>query len=203
MGRYKKPMYTLASFASDGSRLARTVPGILKAVVSKTLPADFREKIMLAETGVNDCRYCAFVHAHWARCAGVETETIKALLRGDLYAGLPEEEISAVEFARHFARSGGQPDEQRIQELIAMYGQPKAEAIQAFLRMIYVANLAGNTFDALLARLTGLTPDKGQLGFELLFSSVAAPILLPVLLLIALRRHVLPDPEELMQAIPV
>lgn len=48
----------------------------------------------------------------------------------------------------------------------------------AYIHAIYFANLSGNTFDALLARLKGYRVEGSHLWVELLCAPLTAPILL-------------------------
>lgn len=66
----------------------------------------------------------------------------------------PAEEIPALLYAQHWAESDAQPDPAARQTLIDSYGQEKAEAIEMVLRMIRTGNLAGNTADYILYRLS-------------------------------------------------
>jgi len=68
--------------------------------------------------------------------------------------------------------------------------------------MIFFANVSGNTFDAFLARLQGQGAPGSSLVFEWLFFQAAAPILLPVLALLILRRLTADEPDGVMAVVP-
>ncbi|MBU1878793.1 MAG: hypothetical protein KJ734_07575, partial [Chloroflexi bacterium] len=74
---------------------------------------------------------------------------------------LTEREAVAVLFAQHYAETGGRPTPEAQQRLLDTYGPDTARDIMAYIRMITLGNVVGNTFDALLARLT-LRPVPGS-----------------------------------------
>ena len=108
---------------------------------------------MLAVTAVDGCRYCSYFHAKQALKGGVTQEEISQLLSGDV-DGCPEEEALAVIYAQHWAESNAHPDPDAVLKLQETYGVGKAEAIHLVLRMIRLGNLAGNSLDYLLYRVS-------------------------------------------------
>jgi AhpD family alkylhydroperoxidase len=113
----------------------------------------FRERLMLAVTAVNQCRYCSFAHARQALTVGVSEDEIKALGQG-LFEGSPAEEVPALLYAQHWAELGGEPDEPARSAVVTQYGEPAVETMELALRMIRVGNLTGNTFDYFLHRIS-------------------------------------------------
>jgi len=113
----------------------------------------FRERLMLAVTAVEGCRYCSYFHAKQALKSGVTTEEISRLLSGDV-DNCPEEEAVAVIYAQHWAESDGQPDPEAVRKLQQTYGVEKAEAIHLMLQMIRLGNLLGNSWDYFLYRIS-------------------------------------------------
>jgi alkylhydroperoxidase family enzyme len=107
---------------------------------------------------VNRCRYCASFHAEVARLSGLTAEEIALLLEGSI-EGAPAAELPALLYARHWAEAGGQAPPELRAELEAHYGADNATAIERALRTIWVGNLLGNSWDAMLFRLSG-----GRLG---------------------------------------
>ena len=89
----------------------------------------FRERLMLAVTAVNDCRYCSYFHAHEALKANLSETEIQTLLAGT-FDDAPAEELPALLYAQHWAESDTQPDPTARQTLIDTYGQEKADAIE-------------------------------------------------------------------------
>jgi AhpD family alkylhydroperoxidase len=113
----------------------------------------FRERLMLAVTGVNQCRYCLYAHSRQALKLGITQQEIGELFLG-AFDQSPSEEIPALLFAQHWAESGGLVDEEARQCLEATYGPKKSGAIEMSLSMIQMGNLLGNTFDYVLYRIS-------------------------------------------------
>jgi len=126
----------------------------LREVTNKRLisPA-FRERLMLAVTAVEGCRYCSYFHAKQALKSGLTPEEISRLLSGDI-DNCPEEEAVAVIYAQHWAESDAHPDQEAALKLQQTYGIEKTEAIHLVLRMIRLGNLLGNSWDCLLYRIS-------------------------------------------------
>jgi AhpD family alkylhydroperoxidase len=113
----------------------------------------FRERLMIAVTSVNECRYCAYFHSHVARAAGIAPHEIVQLLRGE-FADAPAEEMPALFYAQHWAETNAQPDPAMRAKFVETYGNETAQAIEFVLRMIRVGNLLGNLGDYILYRLS-------------------------------------------------
>ena len=114
----------------------------------------FRERIMLAVTSVNDCRYCSFVHSLAALREGFSRHEVKTILRGS-FGEVPEEEIEALLFAQHWADTRGHPDPTARSKLRETYGTQRALAIEVAIRAIMLGNYTGNTLDAVLFSCSG------------------------------------------------
>lgn len=126
----------------------------LREIKSKNLlsPA-FQERLILAVTSVEGCRYCSYFHSKLALKGGIKQEEIGQLLSGD-FKGCPEEEALAVLYAQHWAESNACPDPEAVEKLKETYGPEKVEAINMMLRMIRIGNLLGNTWDYILYRIS-------------------------------------------------
>ena len=66
------------------------------------LDIEFMERIMLAVTSVNECRYCSYYHTKIALENNCTNEEIRELLGGD-FSCADQEELPALAFAQHFA----------------------------------------------------------------------------------------------------
>jgi hypothetical protein len=121
---------------------------------TELVPPDFRERLMLTVTQVNGCRYCAHQHAKLALEGGLSQEEIDALLCGTL-DGCPDEELTALLYAQHWADTAGNPDPETRARLMETYGVEKAQAIDVLLHMIKAGNYMGNTFDLFLYKISG------------------------------------------------
>lgn len=105
---------------------------------------EFRERLMLAVTEVNGCRYCSYGHARAALAAGVTQDEVASLQEGDL-AESPPDEVTALLYAQHWAETDARPDPEIRRRIVDTYGETKTEYIELAMRMIRVGNLLGNT----------------------------------------------------------
>ena len=113
----------------------------------------FRERLMLTVTAVHNCRICTYVHSKQALLSGLSREETEMLLKG-VINNCPAKEIPALFYAQHWADSDANPDPEAKRKLVATYGKDTAEVIELVLRVIRMGNLAGNTWDYLLYRLS-------------------------------------------------
>lgn len=150
---FPRRTYTsLAAFLDDVRFIMRHRDRLKTAM--RVLDETFRERLMLAVTQVNRCRYCTEFHAKYALEAGLSQEEIEQLLEG-IVEQCPPDEVTAILYARHWAEEAGAPDPEIRQKLVDVYGEGQADAIDMVLRMIWIGNLSGNTFDYLLYRISG------------------------------------------------
>ena len=154
MGTFGKRIYDVGGFREAILDVFDHVDDLRAASRGGLVDKAFAERIMLAVTQVNGCRYCSYGHARMALKAGVGEDEIRDILAGD-FADVPEGQLTALVFAQHYAESGGKPDPEALRRVIDEYGSDGARHIAAYIRMITVGNLLGNTFDALLARIGG------------------------------------------------
>lgn len=148
-GGFKKKSFTPLTFLHGVSRFLRNGPALLKAHRTGQVSEQFVEKIMLATTAVNECQYCARFHVDLALECGVDEETIDAIFEQDIQSAVDEGERTALLFAQRYAETDEDPGEEAVAELEAAYGPEMAADIRAYVRAIYVANLLGNSYDAL------------------------------------------------------
>jgi AhpD family alkylhydroperoxidase len=127
--------------------------GLNKTRRTRIIPPAFRERLMIAVTGVYGCSYCSWLHTGLALRTGIQREEIARLLSTSL-EDCPEDEIVALIYAQHWADTNANPQPESIQRLLETYGNEKAEAINLLLRMNRIGNLFGNSFDYLLYRIS-------------------------------------------------
>jgi AhpD family alkylhydroperoxidase len=118
-----------------------------------TIAPAFRERLMLAVTEVNGCRYCSHAHARAALSTGVSREEIEALAVS-MFDGSPPDEVPALLYAQHWAEANARPEAAARQRVVGHYGEGTVGKIELALHMIRVGNLLGNTFDYLLHRIS-------------------------------------------------
>jgi AhpD family alkylhydroperoxidase len=146
-----KRYYSPGAFVRATLDLLEHSPALVRALLRRRVSRTLAEKIQLAVTGVNQCRYCAFAHTRLALRQGVSTLEIAALLGRDLSAVAPAEAV-ALAFAQHYAATGGRPGAHALRRLHAVYGRSAGQDIASYTRFIQWANLTGNMVDHGLAR---------------------------------------------------
>lgn len=162
--RFRRRYYSRpGAFTTDVRALFSRRHQIRRAMRELIAP-DFRERLMMVVTQVNGCRYCRVYHSRQALSCGVSEPELRELLAGSIPAGAPDEELPALLYAQHWAQTDAHPDPEADAHLEQVYGAEKAEAVRTVLRMIRMGNLAGNTADYLLYRITfgrrGLQEDE-------------------------------------------
>lgn len=145
---FRRRYYHNAAQLWHDLRQVATQRGQPQAPVSAAL----RERLMLVVTSVNQCRYCARFHVHAAQLSGLPPDEIALLLGGTLHQA-PAAELPALIYAQRWAEAGEATGEEYTQ-LVAVYGLAQAAAIERVLRIIWVGNLLGNTWDYLVFRLS-------------------------------------------------
>lgn len=152
---FRKKSYQSSEFVSDLFRVAGSLPDLAGALIKGKASGAFREKVMLAVTGVNECRYCAFVHSNLARIFDVADEEITQVMKLGTGIDPDSDDQPAIQFARHYAQTNQRPDPDMVASFRKFYGIERADELLLYIRLIYFANLSGNTFDAFLSRLRG------------------------------------------------
>jgi alkylhydroperoxidase family enzyme len=146
--------------------LTKTVPGLVASYVpGTTIDSRSRERIIMAVTEVNGCRYCAWIHGSWQDFLGEidphdADEAVLAYARACAEAGTP------------LPADG----------LLAVLPPGAIGAVRATVAQIEVSNLVGNTVDGVLARLTRKRPFAPlSLAREVLTVSASLPLAVPLL----------------------
>ncbi|MCB9452878.1 MAG: carboxymuconolactone decarboxylase family protein [Anaerolineaceae bacterium] len=144
----------------------RSARGMVASRRSGQMSKAFMERIMLAVTHVNGCRYCSYFHTGLALKEGMSQDEIHHLLSGD-FADAPAAEAVALVFAEHYAETSGHYDAAAYQRVVMEYGADMAGYILAAIRMIMFGNVYGLMFDALQSRLRGKPFPGSSFGQEL------------------------------------
>ena len=154
-----------------------------------------RDKIMLAVTEVNGCRYCSYMHAKNAIKSGIQEYEIEALLSGDL-SNATTDEATALLFAQHYAETLGKLDQKTLDNLYAIYGEDKGRGILATTRAIMVGNVHGIAIDLLQARLRGKKDPESSIATE---AAIAFGVLVFLPAALLKKLFGLQSPDMLMQ----
>lgn len=154
MKKFPKRTYSNPiQFFSDIGFILKNRRKLKESRISGFPSAAFRERLMLAVTGVNACRFCTYAHTKMALESGLSQQEIKALLDGD-FGNCPPGELNAVLYAQHWADTVAKPSADMKLKLEADYGAEKSGFIHLYLRLIRVGNLSGNTADKFLYYLS-------------------------------------------------
>ncbi len=164
---FTKRTFNFRSFMKTMQTILRNRKIFVDTMKSKRISNEFSERIMLAVTAVNGCRYCEWGHTKMAIESGCTDEEIKNILDLD-FQGLKKDEIIALAFAQHFAESKENPSKKALNNLVKEYGTQKANDIINYCIMITVGNLLGNTIDAFESRMNGIQVVDGSFLFEFL-----------------------------------
>jgi AhpD family alkylhydroperoxidase len=155
----------LADFLADLRFLIVNRHVVKKAMRSDVVSLRFRERLMLVVTEVNGCRYCSSYHSAQSIKAGLSSDELRLLLKGQIPEDSPAEEHVALAYARHWAETNARPVAEAVHHLVETYRDEKADMIHVILRMIRAGNLLGNTWDYFLHRISfgrlGLTARDG------------------------------------------
>ncbi|MCA9903580.1 MAG: carboxymuconolactone decarboxylase family protein, partial [Anaerolineae bacterium] len=92
---FNKRTFTVGSFSAAIDDMFDHLGDMRAATRQHRISKAFAERVMMAVTQVNGCRYCDFGHARMALKVGVTQAEIDALRLGDLQA-LPEAEAVAI-----------------------------------------------------------------------------------------------------------
>lgn len=176
-----KRLYTIAGFIKALDDFFDHLHDLRAASRAGRVDKAFSERIMPAVSQVNGCRYCSYAHTRTVLQVGVTKRDIQNLIAGNINE-LPQDELTALVYAQHYAETAGNPDPSAWQRVIDTYGEEKARDIMAYIRVITMGNLFGNTFDALLNRIKGRPASGSTIWQELgvLFGSV---FIVPVIII--------------------
>ena len=180
--RFMKRLYKPKNFYRLLTDLVTCVGASGRPPEEDRISKQFMERIMLAVTEVNGCRYCSFFHTKVSLKAGLKKEEIKRALDGD-FKDAPQEELGALYFAQHYAESAGKPNPETVLCLTDAYGEKKSRVLMAYICAIMVGNAWGNMFDALRFRIKGL-PASGITFCDELAVIFGPVVFIPLIVLI-------------------
>ncbi len=154
MSKFKRRTYkNLGEFITDAWIIFSKRKDIHVLMQGELITPAFRERIMLAVTSVNQCRYCSFAHSRAALSRGISHEELDELGCG-VFAGSPPDEVPALLYAQHWAETNGSPEESLRNRMISTYGEKTVILMELAMRMVRSGNLLGNTYDYLLNRIS-------------------------------------------------
>ena len=117
--RVAKRTLTSENILQTVANCAISFPVIVRSTFRPKTSKALRERVMLGVTAINDCRFCAWGHSHWAFSQGVSLEEVNQILGnqdGALKAHDPAE-AAAILFGQHYAEQLGKIDPDSILNL--------------------------------------------------------------------------------------
>lgn len=151
---FKRRYYrNLRELFRDTSAILRQRKLIKPLMRGELISDSFRERIMLAVTEVNGCRYCQYAHAKMALDAGLDPAEIDSLSAG-VFNHCPPDEVPALLYAQHWAETDAKPDDHTRQQVLDNYGEEKTRSMELAMRMIRIGNLMGNSWDYFLYKIS-------------------------------------------------
>jgi len=154
MKAFRKKVLTIKTFFKESFSLFRNFKGLKVAFRRKLIDSSFRERIMLAVTQVNQCRFCSFGHTHAALSTGISSKEIKEILDAN-FNNVPDNQKLALCFAQNFAESNGSVEPDYLNRLNCYYGIETSQDILTFTRFMSFCNLCGYTLEGFLQRFKG------------------------------------------------
>ena len=172
--QFQKRRYTFRTLFKDIKQFIANYSNIKEAITSKRISRQFAERIMLSVTSVNNCIYCTYGHTGAALKSGAFEVEIVSIL-DDSLDSIKEEELVALNFAKHYARNYCNPTKKEKNKLVSYYGIQKANDILVFIQIITLGNLMGNAVEAFEARKRGIHVSNGSLLFDSFAYVLAKP----------------------------
>lgn len=178
-----RPLFSLSESYRIYYLAVRAIPYMIRGEKKGLMLVALRERLMMAVTEVNGCAMCSWYHTRVALEGGMAADEIRRMLAGE-FQNVPDEEITAVLFAQHYADTRGKPDSAAWDKLRKQYGRDAALAMLGAVRGIMLGNAIGIPAGSLLGRL-GIKPfrvdARSSLAYEialLLSSVVSTPLAL-------------------------
>ncbi len=162
---FHKRRYTFQSLFKDIKQLIVNFQQVKETFTSNRISRQFAERIMLSVTSINNCIYCTFGHTGSALKSGAYEAEIISILDNSLES-IKDDEIVALSFAKHYARSNNNPTKKEKEKLTKYYGIEKAKDIIVFIQIITLGNLMGNAVEAYEARKMGIAVKDGSALFD-------------------------------------
>ncbi|MDY0236440.1 MAG: carboxymuconolactone decarboxylase family protein [Gudongella sp.] len=163
---FGRKLYSLREYYKIMYLAFFSMPDFSSIKKNKFLNDHFIERIMLAVTEVNGCAVCSYAHTKMALEAGMTNEEIQNMLAG-VSDNVPEEEMSAVMFAQHYADSRGYPSNESWERIVEIYGLPKSKGILASIRIIMFGNASGIPLSSFFNRFKGKADERSSLLYEI------------------------------------
>lgn len=188
-----KPTFTLAAFIAALLENVREFPQLAAAYVAPyRIDAALREEAMVAVSTMNRCRHCTAIHGAWAAAVGGDAQVAALAESATQQKGEPDPRQLAARYARCVV--AGTAPEEAAALLAPYFSWTEQRQIAAVARGIDFANRCGNTWDALVARLSGQAQPGSSLLDELAVLALLSPVGVPFLAISQLLRTLRGEP---------
>lgn len=179
MSNFRKRTFSLPLLIESTVQASCALPIMFTALKQPKTSRALQEQIMLAVTSVHDCRYCNWVHTGMALNHDVDLNELNQILQSN-HLDHDQPTALAILYAQHFADQKRRPNKYATERLQKNFSKAEFKEIMACINVIYFANLSGNSFDAIIARIKGQKVEDGHLFAELAASLVSAPVLIGI-----------------------
>lgn len=167
---FHKKTYSLRRMLADVAALVARAGDVMD--VNTGMDPALREQVMLAVARSNECRYCVFAHTDAGRHAGL-TDADLARVEAMDPAGFAPGVWAAIAYACALAQADfGPVDAELAAAVLDSYGEDGRRRVETAARVMTVANLTGNTADALFSRLRGDPAPDARVCDEVVITSV-------------------------------
>lgn len=184
MKLFRKRVFTISTFFKDTHSLYVRFGSLKKAFIRKNIDSSFRERIMLAVTQVNKCKFCSFGHTKAALSTGISSKEINEILDAN-FQNVPDVQKLALCFAQSYAEMGGLYEQEYLNKLTEYYGSETARDILAYTQFMAYCNLCGNTIEGLLLRFIG-KKIPGSAVYDEIIVVLSMIIVIPLLLILGI-----------------
>ena len=195
--QFRKRVYSNKDvFLNDFRAFVRALPSFLKAYVFGKLERAFVEKIFVAVSTINSCKYCSWIHLKLGLKSGTNLQDVYNLISliHDTGNIKDEREAFTIAFASYYVDSRGELDRCIIERFRSMYPPDMAKAIISCIQVINFANLVANTFEEFLDYLLKRRRSRNMwLKFAIFLLS--SPICLPLSLILKMNKSEI-DPSS-------
>lgn len=176
-----RPMYADAHEMLNDLRYYWQHPAVMADLYRSSLLAHpFAAKMALAALGDGECRVSVRLAYLYGVLRGLALTEVRSLLAGETRHATAGE-APALIFARHYSRTEGLPDPERVLELVEAYGDQGAKELIGYLQVLLMVQRIARSLDALISRVVGRPRLDSTLRGEIAVVAVALLGVVPLL----------------------
>ncbi|MCK5848150.1 MAG: carboxymuconolactone decarboxylase family protein [Caldisericia bacterium] len=149
----KRTFKNFRQFFKETIFMIKNTKQLRSAMKNRSIPPAFRERLMMAVTSVNNCRFCSYHHSKLALKEGINSEEAAKILEGCV-DNCPPSEAPALLYAQGWAESNGNPSSATVQRMVEIYGKQTLRDIDSILLMIRMGNYMGNVASIMLEKMS-------------------------------------------------